>query len=227
MSTVVVTGASRGIGFETARALVAAGHTVWLGCLDAERGRRAADQAGGRFVPLDVTDDASVRAAADTVGALDVLVNNAEVLEPPTPIGELTADLLRHVFDTNVFGAVRVTNAFLPALAAAPHPAVVNLTSSIGSLTKASDHDDEFNAYPADVYRAAKAALNMFTVQYAKAYPAFRINCVDPGLTSSDMMGRSVGQPLPEAGAAVARVVGAGPDGPTGTFLGPDGIVPW
>lgn len=104
---------------------------------------------------------------------------------------------------------------------------VVNVTSSIGSLAKSADPDDEFNAYPQDVYRASKAALNMFTVQYAKAYPAMRINCVDPGLTATDMMGGQVGQPPAQAAAIVAKVALLGPDGPTGQFLGADGVVPW
>ncbi len=101
------------------------------------------------------------------------------------------------------------------------------MTSGIGSLTEAADTVAEFNAYPADAYRAAKAALNMFTIQYAKAYPAIRINCVDPGLTRTDMMGGAVGQPVPEAAAVIARVVGLGPDGPSGKFIGPGGYVAW
>ncbi|MEV1079494.1 SDR family NAD(P)-dependent oxidoreductase [Streptomyces sp. NPDC050211] len=227
MSIILITGANRGIGYETARALIAEGHTVWMGCRDKARGERAAGELGGRFVRLDVTDDASARAAAATIGRLDVLVNNAGVLEPPTHIGDLTSDLVHQVFDTNVFGVVRVTTAFLPLLAESARPAVVNVTSSIGSLAKSADPDDEFTAYPQDVYRASKAALNMFTVQYAKAYPAMRINCVDPGLTATDMMGGQVGQPAAQAAAIVARVALLGPDGPTGQFLGADGVVPW
>jgi NAD(P)-dependent dehydrogenase (short-subunit alcohol dehydrogenase family) len=175
MSTILITGANRGIGYETARALIAEGHTVWMGCRDKARGERAAGESGGRFVSLDVTDDASARSAAATIGRLDV----------------------------------------------------VNVTSSIGSLAKSADPNDEFNAYPQDVYRASKAALNMFTVQYAKAYPAMRINCVDPGLTATDMMGGQVGQPPAQAAATVARVALLGPDGPTGQFLGAEGVVPW
>ncbi|MEV6633791.1 SDR family NAD(P)-dependent oxidoreductase [Actinoplanes sp. NPDC051470] len=227
MSTVLITGANRGIGYETARALIAGGDNVWLGCRDEEGGKRAAAELGGTFVRLDVTDDASVAAAAATVGQLDVLVNNAGVLEAPTPIGQLTAALVQGVFDTNVLGTIRVSTAFLPALSTSTQPRIVNVTSSIGSLTKSADPADEFNAYPADVYRASKAALNMFTVQYAKAYPAIRINCVDPGLTRTDMMGRAVGQPIPAAAAVIARVAGLGREGPSGQFIGPDGNVAW
>lgn len=208
--------------------LMAEGHTVWLGCRDKERGERAAAEMGGRFVRLDVTDDASVRAAAATVGRLDVLVNNAGVLEPPTHIADLTSEIVQRVFDANVFGVVRVTNAFLPVLARSARPAVVNVTSAIGSLSKSADPGDEFTSYPQDVYRASKAALNMFTVQYAKAFPAVRFNCVDPGLTRTDMMGGRVGQPVAEAAAIVAGVALLGPEGPTGRFLGAEGVVvPW
>lgn len=227
MSTVLITGASRGIGYETARALIAEGHAVWLGCRDKARGERAAGELGGRFVQLDVTDDASVRAAAAVVGQLDVLINNAGVLEASTHIGDLAADQVNRTFNTNVLGVVRVMTAFLPLLSESTQPTVVNVTSSIGSLSKSADPNDEFTAYPQDVYRSSKAALNMFTVQYAKAYPAMRINCVDPGLTRTDMMGGAVGQPVPDAAAIVAKAAFPGPNGPTGRFLGAEGTVPW
>ncbi|GIJ49013.1 short-chain dehydrogenase [Virgisporangium aliadipatigenens] len=226
MTTFLITGASRGIGYETARVLVAAGHTVWLGCRDRERGLRAAERSGGRFVRLDVTDDAGIKAAASTIDQLDVLVNNAGILEPVVAIGEAAAEHIHTVFDTNVYGALRVTNAFLPLLSRSDSPAVVNVTSSIGSLAKSADPHDEFTAYPQDLYRASKAALNMLTVQYAKAYPTVRINCVDPGLTGTEMM-NGFGQPPAAAAAVVARVATLGPDGPTGQFLGANGTVPW
>src|SRR5215472_14691381 len=95
MTTTLVTGANKGIGFETARQLISAGHIVWLGCRDKTRGKRAANELGGRFVQLDVTDDASVDAAVQTVASLDVLVNNAGIMDYPwTPAGEVTPDLI-------------------------------------------------------------------------------------------------------------------------------------
>lgn len=124
MAATLITGANKGLGFETARRLVAAGHIVYIGSRDAERGRRAAEQLGARPVPIDVTDDASAAAAAKTVeadGGLDVLINNAGIevhAAGGAVIGaaELTADVMREVFETNVFGVVRVTHAFLPLL---------------------------------------------------------------------------------------------------------------
>jgi len=128
MTTTLITGANKGLGFETARRLIAAGHTVYVGGRDAERGRRAAEQLGARMVVLDVTDDASVAAAATTIeadGGLDVLVNNAGI-EPRLADGgvvgpaETTAGLMRQVFETNVFGIVRVTPAFCPCCGTPP-----------------------------------------------------------------------------------------------------------
>ena len=124
MTTTLITGANKGLGFETARRLIDAGHTVYVGSRDAERGRRAAGQLGARMVLIDVTDDASVAAAAKTIeadGGLDVLVNNAGI-EMRTDgnrvpgAAEVTADVMRSLFETNVFGVVRVTHAFLPLL---------------------------------------------------------------------------------------------------------------
>ena len=121
MTTTLITGANKGIGYETARQLVAAGHTVWIGSRDLARGRAAAEELGARAVQLDITDDASVAAAVVTIEALDVLGNNAAVEERGdgnVVIGpvDVTADLVRKTFDTNVFGTVRVLHAFLPLL---------------------------------------------------------------------------------------------------------------
>jgi NAD(P)-dependent dehydrogenase (short-subunit alcohol dehydrogenase family) len=143
MATTLITGANKGLGKETARQLVAAGHTVYVGARDEARGRAAAEELGARFVHLDVTDDASVAAAYTQVedgGGLDVLINNAGI-EPrlagnaiPTAAGE-TADSMRATFETNVFGLVRVTHAFLPLLQKAAAPVIVNLSSGLASLT--------------------------------------------------------------------------------------------
>jgi NAD(P)-dependent dehydrogenase (short-subunit alcohol dehydrogenase family) len=131
VTTTLNTGANKGLGFETARQLVAAGHQVWIGARDSARGRQAADDVGARFVQLDVTDDASVAAAAKTVEALDVLVNNAGISGGRISPSEATADDMRRVYETNVFGPVRVLHAFLPLLEDSEAPVVVNVSSDV------------------------------------------------------------------------------------------------
>src|SRR4051812_31460150 len=101
MTTTLITGANRGLGRETARRLVEAGHTVWVGARAAASGQQAAEELGGRFVRLDVTDGDSVAAAAATVGELDVLVNNAGISGGRIPVPEVTPDDLRRVYETN------------------------------------------------------------------------------------------------------------------------------
>ncbi|MGI5248052.1 SDR family NAD(P)-dependent oxidoreductase [Actinacidiphila glaucinigra] len=120
MTVSLITGGTRGLGRETARRLIGLGHTVHVGGRDEGRGRAAADELGAHFLPLDVTDDVSVAAAAAEFtrreGRLDVLVNNAGAFEGMRGADEVTAAVMRQVFETNVFGTVRMTHAFLPLL---------------------------------------------------------------------------------------------------------------
>lgn len=236
MTTTLITGANKGLGFETARRLVAAGHTVYLGSRDAGRGQRAADRLGARAVQLDVTDDASVAAAAKAVeadGGLDVLVNNAGIAvewgPDDTIVGaaDLTADLMRQTFETNVFGPVRVLHAFLPLLRRSAAPVVVNVSSGLASLARASTPGAPGYAYPGVAYPASKAALNMITVQYAKAFPAMRINAVEPGFTSTDLNGKTGRQTVEQGADIIVRMAQVGPDGPTGGLFDANGVLPW
>lgn len=235
MTTTLITGANKGLGFETARQLIAAGHTVYLGSRDPDRGRRAADQLGGRAILLDVTDDDSVTAAARRIeadGGLDVLVNNAGVEGRTEGNGiidaaDVTADAMREVFETNVFGMVRVTHAFLPVLAQSAAPVVVNVSSSLGSLTLASSPDSPNHAYPGVAYPASKAAVNMVTVQFAKRFPEMRINAVEPGYTRTDLNGRTGIQTVEEGAAIIVAMAQVPVGGPTGTYSSLHGVVPW
>jgi NAD(P)-dependent dehydrogenase (short-subunit alcohol dehydrogenase family) len=226
MTTTLITGANKGLGFETARQLVAAGHHVWIGARDVTRGQEAADALGATSVQLDVTDDASVAAAAKTVGALDVLVNNAGIGGARIGPSEATADDMRTVYETNVFGPVRVLHAFLPLLEQSPAPVVVNVSSGLGSLGLASEPDSPW-AVNFPVYASSKAALNMLTVQYAAAFPRMRINSVDPGYTATDLNANRGTQTVEEGAAAIVRYALNPPDGPTGGFFGKDGTVRW
>jgi len=235
MTTTLITGANKGLGRETARRLLAEGHTVYLGSRDADRGERAAAELGARLLVLDVTDDASVAAAAKTVaadGGLDVLINNAGI-EGRTPDGgvitaaDVTGDQMRTLFDTNVFGAVRMLHAFLPLLTRSTTPVVVNVSSGLASLTRVTAEGTPTHAYPGLAYPASKAALNMVTVQYAKAFPGIRINAVEPGYTATDLNANTGTQTVEEGAEVIVRAALLGPDGPTGGYFSVDGTLPW
>jgi NAD(P)-dependent dehydrogenase (short-subunit alcohol dehydrogenase family) len=235
MTATLITGANKGLGFETARRLVAAGHTVYVGARDPERGRRAAEELGARFIQLDVTEDSSVSAAAQLIkddGGLDVLVNCAGI-EPRTadggfvPASEVTADSMRAVFETNVFGQVRMLHAFLPLLEQSDAPVVVNVSSGASLMRDLVNPDSPAHFYPDIAYPSSKAAVNMLTVQYSKAYPGIRINAVDPGFTATDLNQHAGTQTVEEGAEIIIRMAQIGPDGPTGGFFDAAGTIPW
>jgi len=230
MTITLITGGNKGIGRETARRLIAAGHTVWIGARDTDRGRTAAAELGASFVQLDVTDDASVTAAAATIqdqaGHLDVLVNNAGVLGDVTAPEDMTVDQLRAVYETNVFGVVRVTNAFLPVLRQSAGPSVVNVTSGLGSFTLIHDPARVESQYPLAAYGSSKTAVTMLTMQYAKTTPDVRFNAVDPGQTATEFTGH-LGHSVEDGADAAVRMATLGADAPTGTVTDRDGRLPW
>jgi NAD(P)-dependent dehydrogenase (short-subunit alcohol dehydrogenase family) len=231
----MITGANKGLGFETARRLVEAGHTVFLGARDSGRGQRAADQLGARFVQIDVTDQASVVAAVKTVeaeGGLDVLVNNAGI-EPRRSDGgfiaaaDMTAEDVQTVFETNVFGMIRVFRAALPLLQRSSNPVVVNVSSGLSLTSELADPKAPTHFYPDVAYPASKAAMNMLTVQYAKAFPGIRINAVDPGFTGTDLNHNTGTQTVAEGAEVIVRMALISTDGPTGTFQNAAGLHSW
>ncbi|MER5261184.1 SDR family NAD(P)-dependent oxidoreductase [Actinosynnema sp. NPDC002837] len=237
----LVTGANKGIGYEVAAGLGALGWRVGVGARDRHRRdtavqklRAAGIDAFG--VPLDVTDDASAAAAAELIadhaGGLDVLVNNAAINgvtgdgpQTPTAVDPAT---VRAVVETNVIGVIRVTNAMLPMLRASPSPRIVNMSSSVGSLSLQTAPGIDMGPVPA-AYLASKTFLNAVTVQYAKELGGTNIliNAGCPGLTATDFTGFS-GHRTPRQGAAIAiRLATLPDDGPTGEFRNDDGAVPW
>ncbi|MFD6399570.1 SDR family NAD(P)-dependent oxidoreductase [Nocardia sp. NPDC060249] len=232
----LVTGANKGLGRETARRLAGKGWQVFLGARDVARGEAAvadlvADGLDVRFVPLDVTSDASVAAAADTVeavaGRLDVLINNAGIGGPRTAPGGTHPDDLREVFETNVFGPIRVTNAFLPLLRVSDHPRIVMVSSGVGSIATVTDPKWQGLLPPALGYPSTKAALNMLTVMYASELGEMKVNAIDPGYTATDLNGHSGFQTVTEGTDAVVAVATADRDGPTGGFFDRTGAAPW
>jgi NAD(P)-dependent dehydrogenase (short-subunit alcohol dehydrogenase family) len=229
MTTTLITGATRGLGRETARRLRAEGHTVYLGARDATRGAEAAALIGAIPLEIDVTDDRSIAAAVarvrDEVGHLDVLVNNAGIAGEQRPPAEATIADLRLVCETNVIGAASVLSAFTPLLEQSEHPVVVNVSSAVGSLTLNAKPDAMWSmvAYP-----MSKAALNMLTIQYARAFPRWRVNSATPGLTATDFSpAASAGGSVQDNVEVIVRMATIDPDGPTGVFVGNEGTVPW
>lgn len=234
----LITGANKGIGYDIAAGLAAQGFRVGIGARDDGRREAAVETlratgADAFGVPLDVTDEAGVSAAArflerDT-GRLDVLVNNAGITggAPQLPT---TVDLamMRTVLETNVFGVLRVTNALLPLLRLSPAPRIVNISSSVGSLTLQSSPDAETGPI-AVAYAASKTFLNAVTVQYARELEGTNvlINAACPGFVATDLNGFR-GTRTTEQGAAIAlRLATLPDDGPTGGFFDDAGPVAW
>jgi NAD(P)-dependent dehydrogenase (short-subunit alcohol dehydrogenase family) len=227
MTTTLITGANKGLGFETARQLIAAGHQVWIGARDVDRGHQAADELGAGFVLLDVTDDASVAGAVETVGELDVLVNNAGISGGRITPSDATAEDMRGVYETNVFGVVRVLHAFIPLLEGSSAPVVVNVSSGVGSLGLSADPEGPWRDMNYPVYASSKAALNMLTIRYAAAFPRMRINSVDPGFTATDFNRHRGTQTVEEGAEAIVRYALIPPDGPSGGFFDRNGAEVW
>ena len=227
MTATLITGANRGLGYETARRLLAEGHDLWVGARDPERGRAAAERLGARFVALDVTDDASVAKAVETVGALDVLVNNAGISGGFLPVSEITPAVFEEVFATNLFGVVRVTQAFLPLLERSANPVIVNVSSAMGSIGITTDPERIESTVAGLHYPSSKAALNMLTTQYAKALPGIRVNAVDPGWTATDFNERRGRKTVQQGAEVIVRMALLDRTGPTGAFVGEEGPLPW
>jgi NAD(P)-dependent dehydrogenase (short-subunit alcohol dehydrogenase family) len=228
MTVTLVTGANKGLGYETARQLIEQGHTVFLGARSTERGEVAATELGGQFVQLDVTDDASVGRAMEVIagrhGHLDVLVNNAGI----SPSGEVTGRVALEAFDTNAVGVIRVTQAAIPLLEKSENPVVVNVSSALGSFWAVTNPDRRQFHFPSIIYGSTKAAVSMLTVQYAKAVPGIKFNAVEPGFTATDLTPFSgAGQPVENGAEVIVRLATIDKDGPTGTFHEGDGGLNW
>ncbi|MCW2915358.1 MAG: rhlG4 [Actinomycetia bacterium] len=236
----LVTGANKGIGYEIAAGLGALGWSIGVGARDEQRRNAAVERLGAAGVeafgvPLDVTDDASATAAAQLIeeqaGRLDVLVNNAAIAggmpQEPTRIDPAT---IRTVVETNVIGVIRVTNAMLPLLRRSASPRIVNMSSSVGSLTRQSGPAAEQTTGPVAVaYAPSKTFLNAVTLQYARELSGTNIliNVGCPGYVATDLNDFR-GVRTPEQGAAIAIKLATLPDdGPTGQFFQDAGVVPW
>jgi NAD(P)-dependent dehydrogenase (short-subunit alcohol dehydrogenase family) len=241
-TSVLITGGNKGLGFESARRLGEQGWTIFLGSRDEGRGQAAADKlvAGGAnvvMVPLDVTSDESVADAVRLVrkhtDRLDVLINNAGAPGNIVAPADATADEIHSVYDTNVYGPVRVTHAFLPLLQAADQPRVVMVSSGGGSFAVVTDPAQPVSKMHELAYSSSKAALNMLTVRYAQALPKIKFNAATPGevanlkFTATDMNNHTGQLTVAEGTDPIVELAMLDADGPTGTFIDRLGPVAW
>lgn len=245
MKTAFITGANKGIGFETARQLLENGFYVFLGSRNPENGKKAVEQLKSEnlskveLIQIDVTNDQSVQHARLEIGkrtsALDVLINNAGI-NGGTPYTALEAGSGQYLaaFTTNVFGVASVTKAFMDLLKKSPHPRIVNVSTSVGSLTLQSDPNwmgYDFAKYA--VYGASKAALNMYTIHlaYELRNTAFKVNAVCPGYTKTDFTGYNGGE-VEIAAKRIVKYAMLDNNGVTGKFISEEtnpitGEIPW
>jgi len=236
---VLVTGANKGIGLEVARQLGKAGHHVLLGARDEARGRAAAktlqdEGIAVRFVTIDLSDSASLKAVAADIeaneGRIDILVNNAGVaIQGDGLPGSTGLDVVRRTFETNFFGTVAVTQALLPLVKKSSAGRIVNVSSGLGSIALNADPNWDYAAVKLIGYNGSKAALNLFTVLLAAELKdtGIKVNAVNPGYTATDLNGNSGHQSIEEGAAETVRMAQIPDDGPTGGFTSTEGVEPW
>ncbi|MDT7786436.1 MAG: hypothetical protein QOF58_4855 [Pseudonocardiales bacterium] len=244
----MVTGANKGIGYAAAEQLAAQGMTVLIAARNPQRAEEAAKalRAQGNdahALVLDVTDPATAEEAARQIeerfGHLDVLVNNAGIsgsgqVSPQDAVDQIPStvdlDMVRKVFDTNVFGVITVTNAMLPLLRRSPAPRIVNVSSAAGSLTICAAPDGPLSTLPASAaYTPSKTALNALTVQYANELrkDGILVNAADPGFVDTDLNNHTGFLTTAQGAAVIVRLATLGADGPTGGFFNASGPLPW
>ena len=245
MKKVLITGANKSIGFETARQLLQKGFYVYLGSRDINNGVQAAEQLKAEgltnveAIEIDVASSESVKAARTAIGnktdVLDVLINNAGVTGGfPQAALEATPEQFTAAFDTNVIGVVRVTQAFIDLVKKSPEPRIVMVSSSQGSLTLANDPKNPYYNHKGAVYQPSKSALNMYSLilAYELRDTPVKVNMVDPGFTKTDFNHHRGTGTVEEAGARVAKYALIGNDGPTGKYISEEfnpqtGEIPW
>jgi NAD(P)-dependent dehydrogenase (short-subunit alcohol dehydrogenase family) len=234
----LISGANKGIGYEIARGLGAKKITVLVGARDEARGQAAADKlkaerADARFVKLDVTDHETIRRAAEWIGGqfgrLDILVNNAGIGEWGGKPSDVDLAKVREIYETNLFGPIALTQAMLPLLRKSKHGRIVNVSSSLGSLTLATQPDSPMASFVVLGYNTSKTALNSMTVQFANELKdtPIKVNVICPGYCATDLNGHSGPRTAAQGAVAAIEYATIGPDGPTGGYFNDEGRVPW
>lgn len=230
---VLITGGNKGLGFETAKVLQQKGYNVYIGSRDAKRGRQAADELGVKYVQLDVTDDISIQQAylqiQDREGRLDILINNAGISGGFKKPADLTVNDVQQVYNTNVFGIVRMMHTFIPLLEKSEQPVVVNVSSGLGSFGMVTNPNTQESKVNSLAYCSSKSAVTMITLQYAKGLPHIQINAADPGSTNTDLVGdfSNNAKAASEGIIPIVKLATIDKDGPTGTFIDSNGSMPW
>ncbi len=235
----LITGANKGLGYETARQLAKQNVRVLIGARDETRGREAAENLkdegfDAEFVAVDVTDEKTLEAAAKYVeenyGKLDILVNNAGIaVEYGAEPGEINLEKIRQTFDTNFFGVIAVTKSFLPLLKKSDGGRIVNVSSGLGSLAQNSDPNWDFSAVKPVAYNSSKAALNMFTVILASQLKdaKIKVNSADPGYTATDLNHNSGAKTVEQGASIIFDLATLPDDGATGGYFDDQGIIAW
>ena len=240
VKTALITGANKGIGKDSARQLATHGYQVYIGSRDEARGQAAVDElrASGlkdvHLLVIDVTSDDSVKKAFETlstkISALDVLVNNAGVAEAglKLPLEESITEVIA-TYEVNVFGLIRVTNAFIPLLKKSLSGHVINVSSALGSLELLSNPTSPYYGFNCLGYNSSKSAVNQITISYAKALKEFgiKVNATHPGYVATDINGNTGTLTVAEGAKSTVDLVLQGADGPTGTFSDKDSKLPW
>ncbi|WP_432718012.1 SDR family NAD(P)-dependent oxidoreductase [Staphylococcus equorum] len=233
MRVTLITGGNKGLGYETARRLKERGHKIYIGSRSEERGEKAAKKLNVDHIQLDVTDEKSVKNAAQALlekeGKVDVLINNAGVSNVFKSPKDTTAEDIEQLYNTNVFGVVRMMNHFIPLLEKSKQPVVVNVSSGLGSFGMVSNLNKEESKVNALAYSSSKSAVTMLTVQYAKALVDMQINAADPGSTNTDLVGdfSNNAKSVKKGTDAIVELATIDENGPTGTFINNEGTMPW
>jgi NAD(P)-dependent dehydrogenase (short-subunit alcohol dehydrogenase family) len=234
----LISGANKGIGFEIARGLGEKKITVLVGARDEARGQAAADKlktegVDARFIKLEVTDQGTIQRAAEWIekefGRLDILVNNAAIVERIAKPSGVDLAKVREVYETNVFGPMAMTQAMLPLLRKSKHGRIVNVSSSLGSLTLASQPDSPMAQFVVLGYNTSKSALNSMTVQFANELKdtPIKVNAICPGYCATDINGNSGPRTAAQGAVAAVEYATIGADGPTGGYFNDAGRIPW
>ena len=240
MKSALVTGANKGIGFETAKQLAQLGYFVYIGSRDKAKGLEATGKlkalgyANVDCIELDVTDMSSIKSARKemevAIQHLDILINNAGIRgEVPQPASKVPIERLRLVFETNFFGAVQTTQEFMDLLKKADQPRIVNVTSDLASLTNHSDPSWKFYPFKSAAYGPSKTALNAYTVMLAFELKDtnFKINCVNPGHTATQFNNYKGEKPVEQGAGVIVKYATLDKDGATGKFFSEEGETAW